>query len=118
MYQYLHELETIEFRWAKIMKEMAKLVLIDSNKKTVYIGEESENSGLIEYTEQTGSEYSKHFFERWDQTQTLMLEFIIYDKNNKPITCLKGLWDINHWDYLDFFPTNNIQIVSPSHNSK
>lgn len=111
-----HENETTEHYWSNVMLDMAKFVHIDTQNKTVYIGNDqnrSPESSLIEYAESSLGEYSKHFFERWEQIQTLLFEFTIFDIKNKPRFSLKGIWLKDHWEKLEIFPANHIEIASP-----
>lgn len=107
------ELEKFEHRWAQISKDMAKTVIINSEKCTLYIGEEpeNENGALIQYCEKEPGEHAKNFFKRWEETKQMMLEFNINGHKNETLFCLKGLWANNEWKSLDIQGTSKISII-------
>lgn len=108
-----HELEIFENQWSKIAQDMAKIVVIDSKKLSLYIGEEpkNENGALIEYCEEEPGDYAKNFFRRWEETKQMMLEFNIKGNNDETLFCLKGLWVNSEWKSLNVEGTSRISIV-------
>jgi hypothetical protein len=107
------ELEIFEHQWSEIAKDMAKIVVINSEKCTLYIGEEpeNENGALIQYGEKEPGEHAKNFFKRWEETKQMMLEFNIIGHKNETLFCLKGLWSDNEWKFLNVVGTSKISII-------
>jgi len=59
-----HEKEEWEHKWLETCKKMAKFVVVNSEKKSVYIGDSlngEEGTGLIEYIESNDNEYNMNF---------------------------------------------------------
>ena len=108
--------EEIEHRWAETCKEMAKHIIVDDIKKSIYIGDSEkavEGTGLVEYQCEGPTEYNIHFFERWNVLKTLMFEFSVYGNDRQISFCLKGLWLKDHWHMLEVRGTSNVEVVSP-----
>lgn len=112
-----HEREDFENQWSQTSLNMAKYVVIDSKKRTLYIGDNKQgenNTGLVEYEAPTDSGiYSNDFFKRWEETKILLFEYTVFDVKKSPLFCLKGLWGQDRWQKLDITPRNNIQIIPP-----
>lgn len=103
--------ESLENFFANACKTMAKEVIVDTKTKTVLIGDEGD--WLVEYTTEKVSEFEQHFFQRWDQTHSLLFEFTAVDFKNEPIFCIKGIWAGNEWSHLDI-GTKNSCIINKS----
>lgn len=109
--------EWMENKIAEICKDMAKYVIVDCDKKTVYVGDDINGHpdfALIEYqcNEDLGV-YEKHFFDRWKILNELVLQFVFLGNDSKPRFCLKGAWSKNQWTHLSIEPSSNIFISEP-----
>jgi hypothetical protein len=107
--------EVFENDMFKICKEMAKFVIV--KEKSIYIGDDPNaktDTGLVEYEVDKWSNFSVQFFKRWNQTRTLLFEFVLYNNFNEVRGCLKGFWNLNSWKSLEIFPTNCVTIIKPN----
>jgi len=108
--------EEIEHRWAETCKEMAKLVIVNDIKKSIYIGDDpnaTDGTGLVEYQCEGPTQFNTHFFERWNQIKTLMFEFSVYGNDRQTSFCLKGLWLKDHWHRLEILGSSKVEVVPP-----
>ena len=107
------EKEVFELQWSQTCMDMAKFVIVDQDKKTVYIGDKDhlDTGALVEYTVDKPSVYSNNFFERWKETGIMIFEFTMLDFKNEPIFCLKGIWSENSWKNLEIVPSSKIKVV-------
>lgn len=87
-------------RIKKICKESSDYVYINAEKKLIYIGSSS-NKGkfLVKHHINEENELEEIFLERWLITKLLFFEFCVYNKKDKFLFSLKGLWDgiNNQW---------------------
>ena len=117
MFGWGRDLEGAENHYANVMKDMAKTVFVDSEKKYLFIGEnpKDEEGGLIIYQETNdNNKFASEFFKRWDEIHMLMLEFTVFDMKSKPRFVLRGLWSRNEWHQLKIEVGQNIHIVQPN----
>ena len=94
--------EAFEHRYSMVCKEMAKKVAVDVHAKTLFIGEDpsDENTGLVVYTEQRDTDYTREFFKRWSETRMMVFQYHLKGLNG-PIFSLGGLWDKDGWTTLE-----------------
>jgi len=108
-------MEELEHRMAEISKNMAKLVHVDVVKKLVFIGEnpEDEETGLVWYEEKNETNYTRDFFQRWRETETLLFEFHHLDMNGGGSRfVIKGLWTGGKWEHLDIISSPKIEVLN------
>lgn len=109
-----HEKEESDHKWSDVCRIMAQYVVVDTIKRSIYIGEHKDaipDTGLVEFQSQSKSEYANHFFKRWIETKTLLFEFTVIDITQQPSFCLRGLWLNDSWQSLHVVPTNNLTII-------
>jgi hypothetical protein len=94
-------------------KNMAQTVRIDSTARSVYVGYHSLklDDALVEYVQKDGGRPSKAFFERWNVIQTMMFEFDVVNLRGENLFCIRGLWVLDKWKYLDVAQRANLEIV-------
>ncbi len=108
-------IEYEEHKLSKMIIEMAQKVHIDVEKKYVEIGGLKGlygNMNLVEYTQNNENELSEVFFGRWLECQSIIFEFSILNFNDDNLFTIRGLWLVDHWDFIDVFtsPIFNIMI--------
>ena len=90
----------------RVCRDLARYVHIDVEKKYLIISEtpNNPNHALVEYEIKNSNQFGDQFLKRWQKTRMLMFEFNLYDKKDKYILTLKGLWDdIEYkWSSLTF----------------
>jgi hypothetical protein len=133
------EKEREEFVFGQICKKMAKEVFVDIEKRWVFVGEDHKDpeTGLIDYTEQKYVQCVLDFFINWTKYHVLLMEFSVSNPlqgrksdltkidpiagsgtsnfvppKDTTLFCLRGFWEVDHWNSLDVFPSANIKIVS------
>jgi hypothetical protein len=109
-----NNVEREELNLAKICQAMAQIVVVDSEKRTVYIGESliGPQTSLIEYTDVNGGECSKEFFRRWDETHEMFFEFTLLDGKGDSRFCVRGLWSKGKWAHLGMRGTPTLTGIS------
>jgi len=104
--------ENFEHFCSKICMEMAKTVVINSEKHTVFIGEDpsDEDSALVFFDEEPTDQYGKAFYTRWDECQTLLFEFQLKGTGEDRFS-IRGLWVKDRWQYLIVSPTGKVEVI-------
>lgn len=81
---------------------------INSNLRTVFIGSdpEIEETGLVIYQDFKETDRTNAFFQRWDETNSLIFEYTlrrsgILNEDLGVIGCLRGLRVGDHWTKLE-----------------
>jgi len=95
---------------------LSRVVHVDTEKRYIFIGGDLKEieSSLVDYdANSVPPECSDQFFIRWKETLILLLEFNIYDKKDKYILTLKGLWNglESLWSSLKFEKYRTIQAL-------
>jgi hypothetical protein len=85
---------------------------INSNLGTVFIGKDKneETTGLIVYQDIKNTPPTRAFFKRWDETETLMMQYTIFNRFNKVVCCVRGYWAKGSWIKLSVIPEPTIHI--------
>jgi hypothetical protein len=114
LYGWGPDLEHQEHFMANMCKNMAKTVFVDSKKRYVFVGEDPDipDSGLIEYTDEIQQTFSNSFFIQWDIYHSLVLDFSVVGFKMEPIFCIRGLWSIDKWSFMDVYPSSSITVIS------
>ena len=104
--------EVIEHQYSQLMLRMAKEVYVDSEKKYVFIGENSKNdeTGLVMYSEFKDSKYTIEFFKRWDDLNQMIFQFTTFGIEDAPLFAVSGFWSKQKWLNLEIVTKGNIQI--------
>lgn len=104
--------ENFEHFCSEICKDMAKTVVINSEKHTVFIGEDpsDEDSALVFFDEEPKDQYGKAFYSRWDECQILLFEFQIKGTGEDRF-CIRGLWVKDHWQFLTVNPSSSVEVI-------
>lgn len=99
-----------------VCRDLARYVHVDVDKKYFIISEiyNKPTHALVEYNIKKDNEFGEQFLKRWVETGMMMLEFNLYDKKDKYIFTLRGLWDdmINDWYSLRFEKIRSIIVTN------
>jgi hypothetical protein len=108
--------EKEELKLANLCQAMAKTVVVDSKKRTVFIGEDPIKPGtdLVDYEDSVDGECSNEFFKRWEETQEMFFQFTLNDIKGVSRFCIKGIWSKGKWAHLEIQGTPSITGVSES----
>lgn len=107
------ERERFEHQWSQIAQTMAKIVVIDSEKNSIYIGDQPvcSDNALVEYSIEQKNKYEEHFFKRWQQTEKMLFEFTVKSENGT-LFSLNGLWLKDKWFVpVEINPTEKITVA-------
>lgn len=111
--------ESDELLVAKTCINMAKHVVVDIDKKAIFVGEDpqDETTGLVVYEEKRDTIYTREFFTRWSELKTLHFEFQVLDprKEHEPFDCLfciKGYWSLDHWVLREIRGSNRFELIT------
>jgi hypothetical protein len=104
------ELEKKESEIAIRCKAIAEYVNIDSDKKSLAVGNQKES--LFSYTHEITEKYSQEFFIQWDLLHILVFEFQVLDNKKNIIFTLRGIWERDHWRELDVFYFERISVIT------
>jgi hypothetical protein len=118
-FMYLTELpDELKRRINTAISTKLDVVDINSNLRTVFIGEDStrEETGLVLYQDLKCSPQTDAFFKRWDETGTLIYEYTIIRidlTGNKIgiIACIRGVRVHNNWVRLEIVDEPNLHIT-------
>ena len=109
------ENEAIEHQLCETTLSMAKMVSIDTEKRTVFIGVDPADleTALVDYEEPNASETALSFFKRWKELDGIMLfEFQVIGNTGNFRYAIRGLWVRDHWDFIKALPSGQTHIVS------
>jgi hypothetical protein len=117
MFCFGGDVEFFEHIMSKTFMGAAKMVHVDPEKRYVFVGEnpEVEETGVVVYTndgEGTG-EYADQFFQRWKETQSMILQFYLYDNQRQPRFVILGFWNNGKWDLLESRTKGLFNVVDP-----
>ena len=93
--------EILEHSLSQICLDMAKIVKIDPETKSIFIGAnpDEETTGLVIYQEQKDSDCSVEFFSRWKETKIMVFEFGVAGESMS--FAINGLWKDGKWDFIN-----------------
>jgi len=103
------EKEKLEHNWSKACLDMTKRVVIDPEKRSVYIGDDE--GWLVEYEDDVKGPHADRFFQRWRELGIVFFEFTLLDFKSQPLFCIKGLWCENKWSKLDIFSSPTCTVI-------
>jgi len=106
--------EAEELKLANLCQAMAKIVVVDSKKRTVFIGEDPRkpNTDLVDYEDIVRGECSNEFFRRWEETQEMFFQFTLNDIKGVSRFCIRGIWSKGKWAHLEIKGTPTITGIS------
>lgn len=106
--------EWFEHTLAQSMLRMAKVIQIDVDSKSLFIGEDphKEDTGLVVYREcNSSNEYAKEFFRRWSEVESLVMQLHVFGAGHEVMFSIVGLWVKGAWHHLDIKSKGSIFIV-------
>ena len=105
--------EQLEHEMSLACKNMVKDLQVNSHLKTVMIGVNLRNPTtlLVEYQQNEEQQFSTEFFKRFDDTKTLILQFVFFN-NEKIVFTLRALWVHDKWTFCDIFSSSNMTILT------
>lgn len=109
--------EHLEHQFCEIARKMARVVSVDPDKKTVFVGVDAddEESGLVVYQElNENNDFARSFFEQWRVLKKMLFEFQVFGNNKDCRYVIRGLWVEDHWESLDSIPFPKTIIITES----
>ena len=103
--------ERAEHGISKAILSCFEAVNINSRDKTVKIGSFSDKgSELLDYVAKTGCQEEKEFFKRFDEVQTLQIQFGVFGEKEVRFTVM-GLWSKGAWLIKEISHESHLNVV-------